>query len=389
VADGRLLLATLAPACTREATERVRTAAAAVRNWPELLRLAGRHEVIAPFHRSLAGSAADRLPPGILAVLEDRVRRQSVLGRTAWDELSGLLELFGAAGLSVMPFKGPVLAHRLYGDWGARVSHDLDFLVRTEHVPRILSDLDGAGYHEPEHARLSPAQAAAMRSLYGELAYTQAGRLTVEPHWALAQSTQAIDLDYEAMWRRATRVEIEGVELIAPDPRDLFVMLVVHGSKELWRSAKWLADFVAFVHAERTLDWSGILEHARAAGILRMVHVGFLLAERTTGTSVPEPFRRSIERDPQAERLAASIEARLLDGAAEATRTDRLSSLRWRLRERRRDRLRYAWRTVTTPRPRHYGIVRLPDSLIAGYVPVKLVHDYVFAPALRLVRGRT
>ena len=386
MAERRLLLAALAPPGAQGAVDRVRSAAAEVRDWPALLRLAGRHEVLALLHRSLAAAAADRLPPGILALLEDRSRRQSALGRRAWDELTELLALFRDAGIPAMPLKGPVLSRLLYGDWGARVSHDLDFLVRAEDVPRALSTIEAAGYAEPLHARLSPARSAAMRALYGELAYTRPERLTIEPHWSLAQSTQAIDLDYDAMWRRARRVELEGIELTVPEPQDLFLVLVVHGSKEVWRSAKWLADLAAFAHAEPGLDWDPVLERARAAGIVRMVHVALLLVERATGASIPEPFRRSIERDGEAQRLARSIEARMLDGATAAPRIDRFSSLRWRMRERRRDRLRYAWRTVTTPRPRHFEIVNLPDALIGAYVPVKLAHDYAFAPMVKLAR---
>ena len=386
MAETRLLLATLAPAGPG-AVERVRSAAGEVRDWPQLLRLAGRHEVVALLHRGLAEAAYERLPAGILALLEDTVRRQRDLGRRAWDELRELLARFDSVGLAVMPFKGPVLARLLYDDFGARVSHDLDFLVRAADVPRVLAAIEAAGYTEPLHARLTPAQAAAMRALYGELAFVHPGRMTIEPHWALAQSTQSIDLDCEEMWTRARSVRIDGVELTVPAPEDLFLILVVHGSKEVWRRAKWVADLVAFLRAEPTLDWALVIDRARRAGILRMVHVGWLLAERAVAVEIPDAVRRSVEHDREADRLASQIEGRLLTGDTDAPAIDRLSRFRWGLRERRRDRWRYAWRTLTTPRPRHFRMVRLPDRLIGAYVPLKIVHDYMFAPLVRLLRG--
>jgi hypothetical protein len=58
------------------------------------------------------------------------------------------------------------------------------------------------------------------------------------------------------------------------------------------------------------------------------------------------------------------------------------------MREHPRDRLRCLWRTLTTPRFQHYGMIRLPDPLFGGYVVVKLVHDYVLLPLWWLVKGR-
>jgi len=385
--EARLFLAVLRPAETVGRDEFVRDAASGVRDWPALLRLAGRHEVGTLLHQGLEGAAREHVPVGILPVLEDHVRRQREQGRRAWSELRAILVALGESGLTVMPFKGPMLAHRLYGDVGARVSHDLDFLIRDEDVPRVLSVLESSGYHEPTHAGLSPAQAAAMRRLYGELAYTKRGCVTVEPHWALAQSTQAIDLDCAAVWRRSSTVDFDGVRMASPEAEDLFLILVVHGSKEVWRLGKWVADVAAFLAREPGLDWRRTLERARAAGILRMTHVAWRLAE-LLGLEAPTPVRESLRVDETSRRVARAIERRLVEGDTAPLRVDRFSALRWRLRERLRDRWRYAWRTLGTPRPVHFGIVRLPDRWIGCYVPLKIVHDYLYLPALHLLPTR-
>ena len=384
--EARLLFVAAAPAQRSDSVERTREAIASVRSWPGLLRLALRHEVVFQLHRSLAQAAAD-LPPGILALLEDQRRRQELRGRRAWGELREALGILAASGVSAMPFKGPLLALELYGDVGARLSHDLDILVRARDVPQALAALERAGYAEPSNEGLSPAQAAGMRRLYGELAYHRAGRLTVEPHWALAQSTQAIDLDCEAIWSRSTHVEMDGLRIASPEREDLFLMLVVHGSKELWRKLKWVADLAVLVRSGPGLDWTRALERAREAGIERMTHVAWLLIAAVSGIEMPPVIGESAERDPAGVRLARRLIERLGSEDTAPLRVDRLCALRWRMRERPRDRWRYAWRTVTTPRPVHYRIVRLPDRWIGMYVPLKLAYDYLCLPVLGLARG--
>jgi len=60
--------------------------------------------------------------------------------------------------------------------------------------------------------------------------------------------------------------------------------------------------------------------------------------------------------------------------------------LRLAMRERVADKLRYVWRTVTTPRVQHFRAVKLPDRWFAAYRAVKLAHDYLALPVWRLLK---
>ncbi len=48
-----------------------------------------------------------------------------------------------------MPLKGPFMAERLYGDPGARLSHDVDVLVAVHDLRRAISILERVGYVRP------------------------------------------------------------------------------------------------------------------------------------------------------------------------------------------------------------------------------------------------
>jgi hypothetical protein len=61
----------------------------------------------------------------------------------------------------------------------------------------------------------------------------------------------------------------------------------------------------------------------------------------------------------------------------------------WQLHDGARDRVRYALRTLFTPRVAHYNRLPLPRGLRWLHVPLKLPWDYAVTPAIRLVRRLT
>jgi len=95
----------------------------------------------------------------------------------------------------------------------------------------------------------------------------------------------------------------------------------------------------------------------------------------------------TIDGDDVLSRWVKQIARKVCASQTEAGRLDRLSLYYWQLRERPRDRLRYVWRTMITPRDDHYKMIRLPDALFGGYVVVKLVHDYLLFPPWKVAKG--
>src|SRR5262249_41780528 len=81
--------------------------------------------------------------------------------------------------------------------------------------------------------------------------------------------------------------------------------------------------------------------------------------------------------------LIRGISTRLLRGERVAA-PDRISLLLIRIRERRRDQVRYVARTLLTPRVEHMRLLPLPGPLRSLYVPVKLVCDILLAPLWRV-----
>ena len=57
----------------------------------------------------------------------------------------------------------------------------------------------------------------------------------------------ALDVDYAALWRRAEHKIVEGRRVLTLAPEDTFLVLAIHGGKEMWWNIKWACDIAALI----------------------------------------------------------------------------------------------------------------------------------------------
>jgi hypothetical protein len=201
----------------------------------------------------------------------------------------------------------------------------------------------------------------------------------VEPHWAVAPATMAIDLDYPRMWQRASRVDVAGRSVPTLGLADLLPVLCIHGSKHGWTRLQWIADVAALVDKFSDLELADILHEMRSRGLLRMILLGFELAHRVLAQPLPDGARAAVAGDRGLARVSQTIVDRL-SASEEMMSSAALNRLRRDMRERGVDRIHCMLRTTFTPTEQHYRMCSLPSSLSWLYVPLKLGHDYVALP---------
>jgi hypothetical protein len=347
-------------------------------DWTALFQAALLHDV-APLaaHRLLAHGAErldDEMREGLELYLEgERLKAQVLAG-----ELAHTLECLVGQNIPAIPIKGPQLALALYGDTGLRSCRDLDILVRDTDVARTLAALEGLGYRHD--AALSTLQIEAVRRYGGQYILFHPERAAVEPHWLIAPSTLAFDLDYERLWHRTRRSDFLGVPCLRLPPEEELLLLCLHGAKEQWKKLKWICDIAAFPGVHPGIDWERLWDEAAGQGCARMLKLGLALARHLLEAPLPVEVSKRVRQDVQAGRLAEEVIGQWGRSQPTASNPYRLSTFYWRMRERPRDRYAFAMRTVFTPRALHYGLLRLPSALGWGYYPIKLLWDYLLIP---------
>jgi len=357
-------------------------------DWTVLVAAVIEHELIGIFCKVILEIPSTLVPTEMRLACQQKLSEQKASNSIAAQQLSHILDKLQAADIKAVTFKGPTLAIKAYQDIALRSFRDLDFLIPEAQIEDCLSLLRDMGYHH-EHG-LSPRQWQAYVHYNGQDILFGPG-LPVEPHWAFAQRTLMLDIDYKGFWQRVSDTSFHGQRVLTFSLEDELIILCLHGFKHEWCKLKWVVDLVMFISSHSKIDWAIVMHRAESQGLARIVIFAIALGEYLFGRSVPETVRHWMEKDTFAMLASAKFGGRFFQVAQEAVQRQNkpcshLHYFRWSMRERYFDRLRYAVRTLTQPRVVHFRTISVPDSLFFFYYPFKISHDYFALPVWLIIK---
>jgi hypothetical protein len=285
-------------------------------------------------------------------------------------ELIRLIEHLSARGIEVMPYKGPALAELLYSDVALRHSGDIDLLIHPEDLPRIRDAVRELGYTPHDHFS-AREERSYLKSGY-ECAFDgAAGPNLLELQWAVLPRFYAVDFDMDGLFRRAATLSVAGQNMRTLSRADYFLVLSLHAAKHTWGRLAWLSD-IARLMSLPSLDWEWIGAQATDLGIVRLLQVSMLTANRLLNASIPAAAKRIFRQDGATTALAKKIETHIVGTSAFNVESLAYFRLMMRLRERPADRLRFLARLTFTPGPSEWAAVRLPGFLSPLYRLIRL-----------------
>jgi len=347
--------------------------------WKALSDLAAHHGVQPLLHQALSGFAQE-IPAGDVVFLKQtyltNLHKSLLISR----DLIRIVESLTALGIDVMPYKGVALAEVLYGDVALRQSGDIDLLIRPHDLQRVREAVRTLGY--TPHLELSNAQERAYLKSGYECAFDgEAGPNLLEVQWAIQPRFYAVDFDMDGLFERAVTVPVAGHAMKTPEPADLFLILSVHAAKHVWGRMVWLCD-IAQLMSRSDLNWAWVGSQAQALGIVRILRVTMLAANRLLGAEIPAAAQANLPEDPEAPALAVEIQSHVVSESDYNVESLAYFRLMMRLRERAPDRRRFLQRLILTPGPGEWNAVQLPRPLFPLYRLVRLSRL-----AARLVRA--
>jgi len=349
--------------------ERIRGLLRGSIRWRLLLELADRHSVLPLFTQALF-SFPDSIPRGQTDLLKQsfqaNLRKSLLLSR----ELIRIVDYLSTEGIDVMPYKGLALAEAVYGDIAMRQSGDIDLLVRAPDLLRIREAVRDLGYL-PQVTFSDAEQRAYLKSGYECVFDGAAGRNLLEVQWAIQPRFYAVDFDMRGFFERAVTGAVAGYGIKTPCDEDLFIVLALHAAKHVWARLIWLCDLDRIMRRP-TLNWQMIASQARELGIVRILRVTMLLANRLLDAPIPPAAETSVPPDLAASALAHEIERQVSSESTCAVESLAYFQLMLHLRERRVDQLRFLSRLAFTPGPGEWAAVRLPRPLFPLYRMVRL-----------------
>jgi hypothetical protein len=330
------------------------------REWARVMTEGARHSMLPLVWRASSGVAG--VPGLISADLETFAAEHTRRTLRLTGELLLILRRLDAAGIVAIPWKGPLLAQRAYGDLRARSFFDLDILLDRRDLGPARDLLLASGFRTEKP--MTRAQQDVYVDHQGELELVRdEDDLWLELHWAVVPTYYAPPADDAGMISRRTTARLLRAEVPALAVEDELEALCVHGSKHRWERLLWVVDIAMLAQRER-LDWDLLLGRSRSQGNGRMVALGLLLAESVVGARFPDAMIAALRQDGVA--VALAREAKRLLFVEPDTRPDPFL-FHARMRERTRDQARYLWNAMFTPSGADWGTVALPRPLFALY----------------------
>ena len=236
--------------------------------------------------------------------------------------LSNLLDKLSRQ-IDVIPFKGPLLAAGAYGDVSLREAGDLDLLVKQQDIVRAADLLASLG-HQPIFPTSTPREAAFLQRLAGERRarylrrhcehhlVSRPSQINVDLHWAIALREFSLEIDTDALWRRARTISFQGCPTLAMSPEDELLVLCINGAKDCWSRLDRVCDLAMLLKNTASLDWDLILASADQARTRRIVLLGLALASGILGAALPADVVDEIERDRTLTLIALRMARKML-----------------------------------------------------------------------------
>jgi hypothetical protein len=297
-------------------------------DWDALLRLADYHRVTPLLARA---TRAYPLPDRVRRALQTAARANAQRNLLLFAHTARISSAFASSGIDALFLKGPLLAHRIYGDLSLRVCGDVDVLVRAAQFVEASVLLTRLGYDAG--TQMDANELRKHLRFQHDLPFAHADGTLVELHADLAQPHYSYRADLGPWFHRTRILDVSGHSIPTPAPGHDLLLAIIHGTKHVWTRLDLLADTAAIIR--QPLDWDLVHREIRSAGATRAAAVAGYLLRNVLSVSTP----LLAMNDGFAARIARAAAQRLVqqrDPTWWQTRSFDLA-----VRERASDRLRY------------------------------------------------
>lgn len=350
-------------------------------DWDIVVAETLRQSVVPLVYRHLNAHCAELTPPDTLIELRKHYLIASARSLALAAELREVTVLLEAAGVASLPYKGPVLALRAYGDVALRTFTDLDLLVHQRDLGQARQLLGKRGYKTLEV--LTPSQEAAVLKLDHNLPLIREhDQIVIELHWRVAPVAVTFPMPMHLLWDRSSPVTLGDVKVRGMSSNDLILVLSVHGTRHGWSAVEWITGIAEVIRATDDIDWHQVIREAEAFRIARSVRLALALADRLLDAPLPLQVRQWVHESYGLDALVDWVAARLfvpIDDKSPAGQFE-LFKFEMAVKDSLKERLRDGWRRIFLPTSQDWSTAGLPDRLFPLYHvlrPFRLLGRYL------------
>ena len=306
-------------------------------DWEYLISISKLHKVAPLVFVNLIQIFPAAVPPHILPQLRSLIMAVVKQNLYLVRELASLIDIFEKNGISVIPYKGVVLASKVYQDPSLRQFVDIDLLVDRQQYIEAQELLIDNGYEPPPQ-----------REVEWERSFCHEGKkVGVDLHQALTPDYFPVYIDFSGLFARQELTEIGGVAIKSFSSEDLLIVLCI----QLAKDAQWTAevlikvcDIAELLETSTDMDWDRVWQLCKELGTKRILLFALLVVNQIFDLKLPDTIWQKAQADPIARKAAKIVSENFFVRSEESIRnrifTERVY-LRKLARERWQDKVKH------------------------------------------------
>ncbi|HEA67211.1 MAG TPA: hypothetical protein ENI07_10385 [Desulfobacterales bacterium] len=338
-----LLLLCARPCPDKRAIEQIKSISKKDPDWRYLLNTALFHKVHLLLYQTLDTVCPEAVNHAAMEKLKFENKSNAARSLLFSNRLLAILNLLAQHRIQAVPFKGPVLAERVYGDSSLRQSVDLDILVDKQDAFTTMGLLWEQGFL-PE-IDLDENQFTAYAAKKNSIAMANPGSvLAVDLHWEMSANYASEPLALHRIKNDLVQVAFAGETVLQPCKELLLIYLCLHGTRDCWKDLESLGSIAALIRSHDNWDWKQIIKRADRMHCRRMVLLTLLLVQDLFDVKLPQTVLTFAENDPAVSKLASTVCKTLFDPGrfnSVAETKSKFSMFHLKVRDTWSDRIRY------------------------------------------------
>ena len=361
-------------------------------DWNYIFKIANRNAILPLVSWNLLQNFEHLIPDEFRELIHKDFQEHTRNNMFLTGKLVEIINLFQSNDIAIVPFKGPILAIRAYGNLALRQFIDLDILIPILHLEKAVKLLTEAGYIPLNLQRLDNLK---RKKDVGFISEDE--RVRVEMHWKLSGRHFSMPLEMNQLWHQLETVKLAGMDVSAFSFNTLLIYLCLHGARHSWERFGWICDINELVRAESDVDWRQVFNEAKRLGCESVLGLGLYLAYDFFGLKISTPKWQEIEDDQIIKELARQIRSRIFaDKPATLEIGDRYL-YHLKLKEKWTDKwklhLHYNYwylKIIFSPNEIDKGLFHLPSWLSPLYYvlrPPRLLYSYLLKPKTRVAKN--
>jgi hypothetical protein len=259
--------------------------------WDAVYAIAEQHGVAPLIYLNLQQCDLFELgvPSEVISCFKQSFRRTVANKNYIADKLIEILTYFNQRSVAVMLIKGAALDVVAYDQPWYTTFNDVDLVLK----------LHGADISAQDDTEI---KTFFNRFLGFEYEYFK--------HHDIAMN-DVLPVNFERIWNDATRIEFRECEAWVMSPEEMLISVCINSCRKRFFRLKALADISAVIHAYPDLDWSKLIQKAKAYDCTAIVYTALLVAKMTIGCQVPEKVLDRLDVNPVRARIIQFLSQRM------------------------------------------------------------------------------